>query len=789
MRIKSWKTMMKMKNKLQLSSLAFALGMTGVANANLIITEYVEGGSSNKAVELTNRGSATIDLTGYVLNLHSNGKTEASNPQALTGTLEAGKSIVIYNANATDAFKKPAPQGIESTVTFFNGDDALTLTLNGAVVDSFGQVGTDPGSSWDGPNGFATSNKTLRRLESVTSGDTVVDDAFPGDTPEWQVFDQDTSDGIGCDGVAACAGSTPTPTPEPTPTPTLESVESPLIFSEYVEGGSNNKAIEIANTSDAAVDLTGYKVSLHSNGKEFNDPTSTYEMSGSLGPKEVFVLYNSGAADEFKILKGAESNVTWFNGDDALLLTLNDKIVDSFGQLGTDPGSSWESGDFNTKDKTLRRKDSVVAGDKAPADEYPGTGVNEWVVLAKDTSNGLGCIGEGECTDVELVDSEAASGVCSNCPELTTVAKQEEYDENKYYANALVAEGAALRAAINKDISKDHKQLTYSEVWTVVTHSDEDPTDDTKVVLIYKGTSIGKGLNAGLAGNGGDNWNREHVWSKSHGFPDQDQWAYTDAHHLRPADASINSERSNLDFNEGGEALTEAPENKKDNDSFEPRDEVKGDVARMMFYMDVRYEGAASDNTPNLVLVKDEVTESGEPEFGNLCTLYKWHQEDPVSDFEKNRNNVVYEFQGNRNPFIDRPEWVQEIFGPACGDAPNLPPVIGTIETVLVDEGESVTITLPVTDAEGDEVTYLWAQTGGYDVEFNATTNELTFTAPNVKGDAKLSFSLTASDGTTSATGNVDVIVSANRNTSSGGIGAFVLALAAMVFVRKRKLA
>ena len=204
---KSWNPMMKITNKLQLSALALALGVSTAAQADLIITEYVEGGSNNKAVELTNRGSQALDLTGYVLNLHSNGATEAKNPQELTGELAAGASIVIYNSGAADAFKKPAPQGIESTVTWFNGDDALTLTLNGAVIDSFGQVGTDPGSSWDGANGFATKDKTLRRIDSINSGDTIVDDAFPGNTIQWQVFDKDTSNGLGCDGIAACDGS------------------------------------------------------------------------------------------------------------------------------------------------------------------------------------------------------------------------------------------------------------------------------------------------------------------------------------------------------------------------------------------------------------------------------------------------------------------------------------------------------------------------------------------------------------------------------------------------------
>ncbi|MGB0900076.1 MAG: endonuclease, partial [Psychrobium sp.] len=218
--------------------------------------------------------------------------------------------------------------------------------------------------------------------------------------------------------------------------------------------------------------------------------------------------------------------------------------------------------------------------------------------------DGLGCIGDLVCPDVERVPEELPNDdECTNCPTVAKVADRNTYDENVYYANALVASDEELRGAINKDISKDQKKLTYSEVWTVVTHSDEDPTDAGKVIEIYTGRSIGKGLNAGKIGNSGDAWNREHVWAKSHGFPDQGQYAYTDAHHLRPADASVNSERSNLDFDNGGTPITEAPENAKDSDSFEPRDQMKGDVARMLFYMDVRYEGAASDNTPDLVLV------------------------------------------------------------------------------------------------------------------------------------------------------------------------------------------
>jgi len=676
---------MKTAVKLRLSALALALAISNAAQANLIITEYIEGSSNNKAIELTNLGVDTLDLAGYQVNLLSNGATEAKYFEPLSGELAAGASFVIYNSRAIDAIKRPPPLGISSTVTYFNGDDSITLTYNDVVVDSFGQIGTDPGSSWQAEN-FDTKDRTLRRLASVTVGDVIINDQFPGDPNQWQMFDKDTTGGLGCPGVENCDGSvapsTPiaptvpeTPTEVTPPVVHLPSVESPLIFSEYVEGGSYNKAIEIANTSDSALELNGYSVSMHSNGA--TDAKYTLALTGTIGAKETLVIYNKGAQNAFKILGGIESNVTAFNGDDAVLLMLNGAVVDSFGQFGSDPGTSWASGEFNSKDKTLRRKDDVIVGDKIAADAFPGVSLAQWLVLDKDTSNGLGCIGEAQCEGVETIpEVQPNDDECSNCPTLAKIASQASYDENTYYATALTAANDELRNAINKDISKDQKKLTYSEVWTVLTHSDEDPADSGKVIEIYSGRSIGKGLNAGKIGNSGNAWNREHVWSKSHGFPSQEQFGYTDAHHLRPADASINSERSNLDFDLGGTPISESPENAKDSDSFEPRDEMKGDVARMMFYMDVRYAGEDSDKTPDLILVDYTNTVSGSAEFGKLCTLYAWHQADPVSDWERNRNNVVFEYQGNRNPFIDRPEWVQQIFGAACGDSINNKPTL-----------------------------------------------------------------------------------------------------------------
>jgi endonuclease I len=81
--------------------------------------------------------------------------------------------------------------------------------------------------------------------------------------------------------------------------------------------------------------------------------------------------------------------------------------------------------------------------------------------------------------------------------------------------------------------------------------------------------------------------------------------------------------------------------------------------------MDLRYDGSDS-GTPNLELV-DRTTSIGERHFGHLCTLLVWHEEDLVDDAERRRNDVVFAWQGNRNPFIDHPEWAQSVWSDGCG--------------------------------------------------------------------------------------------------------------------------
>ncbi|MCY1144275.1 endonuclease [Actinoplanes sp. Pm04-4] len=225
-----------------------------------------------------------------------------------------------------------------------------------------------------------------------------------------------------------------------------------------------------------------------------------------------------------------------------------------------------------------------------------------------------------------------------------------------YYAAAEGKSGEQLKTALHTIISRGVTTLSYDAVWNALKATDQDPANANNVILLYSGTSRAKSLNGGNSGN----WNREHVWAKSHGDFGTAAGPGTDLHHLRPEDVGVNSLRDNKDFDNGGSAVASAPGNFTDGDSWEPRNAVKGDVARMIFYMAVRYEGG--DSWPDLEV--DNATGSGTaPRIGRVSALLQWNAQDPPDAFERNRNQIIYaSYQHNRNPFIDHPEWASSIF-------------------------------------------------------------------------------------------------------------------------------
>lgn len=224
-----------------------------------------------------------------------------------------------------------------------------------------------------------------------------------------------------------------------------------------------------------------------------------------------------------------------------------------------------------------------------------------------------------------------------------------------YYKSAIGLSGPALKTTLH-NIIDDHTELSYDQVWDALRYTDKDPLNGNNVILLYTGRSQSNLTNGGYS----NDWNREHVWAKSHGDFGTTAGAGTDLHHLRPTDVSVNADRGNLDFDNGGAYHNEATLCKFDADSWEPRNSVKGDIARMLFYMAVRYEGDSGE--VNLEL-NDAVNNGSAPYMGRLSVLLTWHKLDPVDTFEINRNNIIYNsYQHNRNPFIDHPEWVGAIW-------------------------------------------------------------------------------------------------------------------------------
>jgi endonuclease I len=232
---------------------------------------------------------------------------------------------------------------------------------------------------------------------------------------------------------------------------------------------------------------------------------------------------------------------------------------------------------------------------------------------------------------------------------------------DNYYNTATGLSGSALKAALH-DIIDNHTELSYDAVTNALKVTDQDPLNSANVICIYTGWSYAKSAYGSLY----NQWNKEHVWSKSHGGFGDNPPEGTDLHQLRPCDASVNSAKSNRDFSKGTEEYVDdgIPTGcYRATDIWEPRDADKGDVARMMFYMAVRYEGDNGETNLELVTYVNSAPDS-QPLYGNLDTLIKWHHQDPVSDFEQSRNNIIYyQYQVNRNPFIDHPEYVDLIWG------------------------------------------------------------------------------------------------------------------------------
>jgi predicted extracellular nuclease len=360
--------------KIRTATLLLGLGVVQLpAHADLFFSEYVEGSSNNKALEITNKTGVTVDLSSYEIQVFFNGNTSAGSTIALSGSLDDGRVFVVADDGADAAVLNVADQ--TTTSSLFNGDDAIVLLNGGVVIDSIGQVGFDPGSEW-GSGDISTQNNTLRRIDTISEGDTDQFNVFDP-AEQWLGFAQDSFDGLG-------NGDGSTDPTDPTDPPAA-GVDN-LYFSEYIEGSSNNKALEIYNASGAIVDLAEFSVEIYFNGS--SAAGKTIALSGSLADGAVYVVADSSAVGA--ILNQADQTVGGglFNGDDAIVLRQNGEIVDVIGQVGSDPGSQWGSGDISTQNNTIRRLHSVTQGDRDGGDAFDPA--QEWSGFANDSFDDLG---------------------------------------------------------------------------------------------------------------------------------------------------------------------------------------------------------------------------------------------------------------------------------------------------------------------------------------------------------------------------------------------------------------
>jgi endonuclease I len=253
---------------------------------------------------------------------------------------------------------------------------------------------------------------------------------------------------------------------------------------------------------------------------------------------------------------------------------------------------------------------------------------------------------------------------------------------NGYY-NSATGSGYTLKTQLKAIITSGHSDQGYGALYDAYVNTDNDSfyENDNTVLDMYSENPTGtdpynythNNRNCGNYNSENDCYNREHIFPQ--GFFNSLSPMRSDIHHVVPSDGYVNGRRSNYPFGEVSSPTwtsnngSKVGPNTYDSYSgvvFEPIDEFKGDIARMLLYFATRYEDEVTSSS------WDDHSTTNNPLDGSndqvyedwyIKLLYKWHTDDPVSQREITRNNEAYSFQGNRNPFIDHPEYVNMIWG------------------------------------------------------------------------------------------------------------------------------
>jgi uncharacterized protein len=211
--------------------------------------------------------------------------------------------------------------------------------------------------------------------------------------------------------------------------PASAAAPTELFFSEYIEGSSNNKALEIYNGTGAAIDLAAgaYNVFMSFNG---GTSTLTINLTGTVAAGDVYVVAHASAVADILTQADQTSTASWYNGNDAVMLRKASTVIDAIGQMGFDPGTEWGTGLVSTADNTLRRMAAVCAGDPEASDVFDPA--IEWLGFAQNTYDGLGTHTANCSTTLEPVINEFSASTVGTDVEFVEIFGSPNTDYSAY---------------------------------------------------------------------------------------------------------------------------------------------------------------------------------------------------------------------------------------------------------------------------------------------------------------------------------------------------------------------
>ena len=288
-----------------------------------------------------------------------------------------------------------------------------------------------------------------------------------------------------------------------------EEAATDVFISEYIEGSSNNKAIEIANSTGAPVALGGMSLQYFNNGSV--TPSLTIALSGTVAAGDVFVVAHGSAVAAILAQADLTNSAGWFNGNDAVVLRRGVVVVDSLGQVGFDPVTEWGTDLTSTMDNTLRRNANVCAGDANPSDAFDPT--LQWQGFAVGTYDGLGAhtsncggvdpepvdpiINEFSAntvgTDVEYVELLGPIGADLSAYRLLEIEGDGESNigaVDEVISFATPADGRALASLAANSLENGTMSLLLVRDFTGVLGGDVDADDDGELDAAFPGTIV-----------------------------------------------------------------------------------------------------------------------------------------------------------------------------------------------------------------------------------------------------------------------------------------------------------